>query len=108
MTSKQREMLQAVLDEYVHSLPDQIAERREEQIKKAGNNFHFAWAGVEERGGPHYYRIQAPEFLIEYDNTQNNANHIHAVWRDFSGDFGLDLLQEHYRTADHHKPTANK
>jgi hypothetical protein len=108
MTAKQRELLQAVLDEYVHTLPDQIAEVREGQIKKAGNNLHFAWAGVEEKGGPHYYRIQAPQFLIEYDNTQNNANHIHSVWRDFTGDFGQDLLQEHYKTSDHHRTTATK
>jgi hypothetical protein len=59
----------------------------------------FAWAGVEQRGGPHYYRIQAPAFLIEYDNTQNNANHIHSVWRDFNGDFGLDLLAMHYQAS---------
>ena len=59
----------------------------------------FAWAGVEQRGGPHYYRVQAPTFLIEYDNTQNNANHIHSVWRDFNGDFGLDLLAMHYQAS---------
>jgi hypothetical protein len=53
------------------------------------------------RGEPHYYRLQGPTFLIEYDNTQNDANHIHAVWRDFDGDFGVDLLQEHYRNSAH-------
>jgi hypothetical protein len=70
-----------------------------EQLKKAGKNLHFAWAGGGERGAPHYYRIQGPAFLIEYDNTQNNANHIHSVWREFTGDFGADLLQEHYRSS---------
>jgi len=59
----------------------------------------IAWAGTAEKGGPHYYRVQAPTFLIEYDNTQNGANHIHTVWRDFEGDFGLDLLREHYSSA---------
>ena len=49
-------------------------------------------------GGPNYYRVQGPTFLIEYDNVQNNANHIHAVWRDFNGDFGRDILGEHYKT----------
>ena len=61
----------------------------------------FGWAGVMEVGGPHYYRVQGPTFLIEYDNTQNNDNHIHSVWRDFNGDFGRDLLREHYKTAAH-------
>ncbi len=51
----------------------------------------FGWAGVMEVGGPHYYRVQGPTFLIEYDNTQNNNNHIHSVWRDFAGDFGRDI-----------------
>ena len=54
-----------------------------------------------EKGQGHYYRIQGPSFLIEYDNTQNNANHIHSVWRDFKGDWGLDLLAAHYREYRH-------
>ena len=99
MNARQREMLQNVLDEYVYNMPDQIAQTRIDEIKQAGNNMYFAWAGAEERGGPHYYRIQAPAFLIEYDNTQNNANHIHSVWRDFEGDFGVDLLKQHYDSS---------
>jgi hypothetical protein len=99
MNAQQREKLTALLEEYVHTFPEQIAQARLEQVKKAGNNLFFAWAGVEERGGPHYYRIQSPTFVIEYDNTQNNNNHIHAVWRDFNGDFGLDLLADHYKTS---------
>jgi hypothetical protein len=78
-------------------VPEQLAQTRLEHIKKAGANLFFAWAGAEERGAGHYYRIQSPTFLIEYDNTQNNANHIHSVWRDFNGDFGLDLLAMHYQ-----------
>ena len=88
-----------LLAEYAHNVPDQLAQARMDEIKKAGKNLYFAWAGVEQRGGPHYYRIQAPSFLVEYDDTQNNANHIHTVWRDFNGDFGLDLLSLHYRAA---------
>ena len=95
---KQFEALQAVVEEYARNMPSQLAEARMEQLKKTGKNMHFAWAGVTEKGGPHYYRIQAPTFLIEYDNTQNDANHIHAVWRDYNGDFGLDLLAAHYQT----------
>jgi hypothetical protein len=99
MNAKQFEKLTALIAEYANNMPEQMAQARMEQAKKAGKNFHFAWAGVAERGGPHYYRIQSPTFLIEYDNTQNNANHVHSVWRDFTGDFGADLLQEHYRSS---------
>ncbi|MCA9103545.1 MAG: DUF3500 domain-containing protein [Planctomycetales bacterium] len=63
---------------------------------------YFAWAGGLEPGDRHYYRVQTPVFLIEYDNTQNDANHVHAVWRDFDGDFGEDLLRRHYE-QDHDK-----
>lgn len=99
MTSRQRELLAKLLDEYAYNVPEEVAETRLGQIKKAGNGMFFAWAGVEERGGPHYYRIQAPTFLVEYDNTQNKANHIHSVWRDLNGDFGDDLLKAHYAQA---------
>lgn len=99
LDSKQRETLQNLLDEYCNNLPEEVARIREEQIKKAAGNLYFAWAGGEQVGQPHYYRIQSAAFLIEYDDTQNGANHIHTVWRDFDGDFGLDLLKEHYQTS---------
>ncbi len=110
MTPAQRKLLSALIDEYIDNVPDELAEQRRARLKAAGSQIHFAWAGVVEKGGPHYYRVQAPGFLIEYDNTQNNANHIHSVWRDFEGDFGLDLLQEHYSTAPagHGHSTAKK
>ena len=80
-----------------------MAQKRLEALRAAGlGKVKFAWMGALERGKRHYYRIQGPTFLIEYDNTQNDANHIHAVWRDFNGDFGVDLLSEHYRTSPHH------
>ena len=101
MNAKQRGLLQALLEEYAGNLPDDIAQARVEKISKAGSNLFFAWAGVEERGGPHYYRVQGPTFLVEYDNTQNKANHIHSVWRDFDGDWGQDLLSEHYKSSPH-------
>ncbi len=106
MTSKQKEILTNLLDEYVYNFPDDVAQSRLDQIKKAGGNLYFAWAGVEQRGGPHYYRIQSPTFLIEFDNTQNEANHIHSVWRDFKGDFGRDLLKEHYQSSPHTSQTS--
>lgn len=99
MTQAQRKLLEALMAEYVDNLPAELAEQRRDRIKKAALNLHFAWAGTAEKGGPHYYRVHAPTFLIEYDNTQNGANHVHSVWRDFEGDFGLDLLKEHYSSA---------
>lgn len=99
MTAAQREMLAALVAEYAENVPEPLAQARLEQLKKAGTNLYFAWAGVEQPGGPHYYRVQAPAFLIEYDNTQNGANHIHSVWRDYNGDFGLDLLKMHYEAS---------
>lgn len=103
MNAKQFALLMALLDEYVRNMPEQIAEARAEKIRQAGKNIYFAWAGGVEKGEPHYYRVQAPAFLIEYDDTQNHANHIHSVWRDFQGDFGADLLQQHYETSPHHR-----
>ena len=99
MTPAQLAKLSALLDEYAGNMPEQIAQARQEQIRKAGKNIFFAWAGGLKRGEGHYYRVQAPAFLIEYDNTQNDNNHIHAVWRDFTGDFGGDLLKAHYQAS---------
>jgi hypothetical protein len=71
--------------------------RRMEVIEKAGHDeIAFAWMGAPDRSGGHYYRIQGPTFLVEFDNTEGRANHIHVVWRDFQGDFGRDVLKEHY------------
>jgi hypothetical protein len=67
-----------------------------------GKGMYFAWAGSTKPGEGHYYRIQTPHYLFEYDNTQNGANHVHAVWRTFDGDFGEDLLRRHYETSSHH------
>ncbi len=99
MTAQQRAIFQSLLDEYCRNMTDQIDQTREDQIKKAGDNIYFAWAGGEEPGQGHYYRIQSPSFMVEFDDTQDNANHIHSVWRDFDGDFGLDLLKEHYQSS---------
>jgi len=63
---------------------------------------HFAWAGSTDRGERHYYRVAGPRFLVEYDNTQNEANHCHSVWRDPANDFGDDLLRRH--RVEHHAP----
>jgi hypothetical protein len=102
LTRAQREALTKLIDVYVGKMAPDIAAERMERVKKAGlDNITFAWAGGTERGQKHYYRVQGPTFLIEYDNTQNDGNHIHSVWRDFSGDFGRDLLREHVKGAPH-------
>ncbi|MEQ8955969.1 MAG: DUF3500 domain-containing protein, partial [Gammaproteobacteria bacterium] len=77
--------------------PTAIAQARMARLQQHGlDDIRFLWIGSTERGEGHYYRIQGGGILIEYDNTQNNNNHIHLVWRDFDGDFGVDLLGEHY------------
>jgi hypothetical protein len=77
-----------------------VAQITMDDIRKDGiDKVYFAWAGPEKRGDRHYYRVHGPRFLIEYDNTQNNGNHIHSVFRDFKNDFGVDLLGEHLKTA---------
>jgi hypothetical protein len=96
----QQELLRRVLDVYVGRIPDELAEA--EAAKYAGERLHalsFAWAGGIAAGEPHYYRIQGPRLLVEYDNTQRDANHVHSVWRDPEGDFGADVLSQHYRAA---------
>ena len=102
LTARQRELLMKVVDVYTGFMADDIAADRMAKLKKAGlEKVTFAWAGEAERGKKHYYRIQGPTFLIEYDNTQNNGNHIHSVWRDFTSDFGRDLLREHLASVPH-------
>ena len=100
LNDKQFGLLTDLLNMYADNMPTQLAQARMQQVKAAGKNIYFAWAGVVELGGPHYYRVQSPSFLVEYDCTQDQANHIHSVWRDFNGDFGADLLAQHY-AADH-------
>ena len=99
MSVGQREMLQAVIDQYIDRLPEEVAESESDRVADVIDTVHFAWAGSFERREPHYYRLQGERLLIEYDNTQNDANHIHSVWRDPEGDFGADLLARHYAEA---------
>ncbi len=102
MNANQFDALMALIEEYARNVPDELAEGRLAQTNEAGRNIYFAWSGGVNRSDPHYYRVQTPSFLIELDDTQDNANHIHSVWRDFTGDFGDDLLQQHYH-ASHQK-----
>jgi len=102
LDAQQSALLVRLLDEYLSRMAPDLAARRRAALEQTDfTRVTFAWAGGTAPGEPHYYRIQGPSFLVEYDNTQSNANHIHTVWRDFAEDFGRDLLRQHYRDADH-------
>ena len=103
LTAKQKDLLKQLLKEYLSSIPGNFAIERESKINdEEFDEIRFGWAGALVNGQGHYYRIQGKTFLIEFDNTQNDANHIHTVWRDFDGDFGRDLIREHYLNSKHH------
>lgn len=100
MTDPQRDLLVSLVRAYLDRMPDEVAAA--EALRLSGDTLdevHFAWAGGVEAGEPHYYRLQGPRLLVEYDNTQDNVNHIHSIWRDPDGDFGADVLAEHYAQA---------
>jgi hypothetical protein len=100
MSASQCQVLDALIQEYINRMPDEIAEIERSMFSGDGlDNVHFAWAGGFERHQPHYYRLQGSRFLIEYDNTQNDANHVHTVWRDPANDFGANLLAQHYHKS---------
>lgn len=104
LTKDQQGMLMALIEEYLSAQPRPQARERLDKLRQAGfDQIKFAWMGGLEKGEGHYYRVQGSTFLIEYDNTQNNANHVHCVWRDFKGDWGEDLLAAHYRNSPHHQ-----
>lgn len=98
MDTGQRELLRALLDTYLGRVPDGLAPCYDDAALDA---VHLAWAGSTGTGRPHYYRLQGPRLLVEYDNTQREANHAHSVWRDPDRDFGLDALAAH--RATHHR-----
>lgn len=104
LTEAQKALLMKLIAEYANTFEPGLATARMARVRhgRVGTEtggidaIRFGWAGSTERGQPHYYRIQGPLFLIEYDSSQSSGNHIHAVWRDFTGDFGRDVLREHY------------
>lgn len=102
LNDSQKAAMKELMRVYVHRLRPEIAEAEMAKIEEVGmDKVVFAWAGEFEDKTPHYYRIQGPTFLLEYANTQNGANHVHAVWRDFKGDFGRDVLREHFAATPH-------
>jgi hypothetical protein len=88
----QRELMRGLLGTYLGRVPDGLVRAPDDAALDA---VHLAWAGSTEPGEPHYYRLQGPRLLVEYDNTQRAVNHAHSVWRDPEGDFGLDVLAAH-------------
>ena len=100
LNNSQRATLQELIEVYVKRLPEELAETQWQNVEASDlSTVHFAWAGPEDQGKGHYYRVLGSSFLAEYDNTQNDANHIHAVWRDFTNDFGEDILKNHYQKS---------
>jgi hypothetical protein len=101
LTANQVELLTQLIDAYIENVADDAALERQAQVDAGIGEIYFAWIGSGNRGDAHYYRVQAPSFLIEYDNIQNDANHSHTVWRDYNGDFGRDLIGEHRQAHVH-------
>lgn len=100
MTGAQQQLLKQLVALYIDNYTKLMADILLKEVETAGwEKMHFAWAGGQAWGQGHYYRIQNPAILIEYDNTQNNGNHVHTVLRDLQHDFGEDLLEEHFKTA---------
>ena len=96
LNQKQEEMLEKLIDEYVSAMPADVAAQRRKEIANNNSKVYFAWAGATKPGIGHYYRIEGPTFLIEFVNTQpdaagNPASHIHCIWRDPRGDFGIEI-----------------
>jgi hypothetical protein len=96
----QRELLRALLGTYLGRVPDEVSPLPRYADDATLDEVHLAWAGPTDPGAPHYYRLQGPRLLIEWDNTQRGANHAHSVWRDPAADFGSDVLARH--RAMHH------
>ncbi|HLM66981.1 MAG TPA: DUF3500 domain-containing protein [Longimicrobium sp.] len=102
MTVAQQRQLRRLLELYAGRMADSSASRQLQRIEEAGfARLHFAWAGAHQPREPHYYRIHGPTVLVEYDNVDSGANHVHTVWRDLENDFGGDLLRKHHARQPH-------
>lgn len=99
LTASQQDGFRELLHVYIDRMPDAIAEEHWARVQTAFPSLHFAWAGASERYSAHYYRVQGPRVLVEYDNINPDGSHIHSVWRDPEGDFGGDVLAKHYAEA---------
>lgn len=103
MTELQQRFVMELLTAFASTQREDVAKARLGAVQAEGmQNLTFAWMGDTTGAKGHYYRIQGPSFVAEYDNVQNGANHIHTVWRDFDGDFGRDVLKEHHAHGHDH------
>ena len=102
MKEMHRNMLMRIVEEFISTMAAPVAEAERTRLRSAGiEGIHFAWAGSLAPRQPHYYRLHGPTLVIEYDNTQNEANHIHSVWHDPAREFGGDVLRQHYEHGPH-------
>jgi Protein of unknown function (DUF3500) len=102
MADPQRAQGETLLEQFLGTLTPDLAASQKQRVREQGlQRFRFAWAGSLSPGDAYYFRLQGPATLIEHDNTQNSANHIHSVWRDLASDFGHDALADHYRQRPH-------
>jgi hypothetical protein len=100
LSGPQQQLLLDLVREYTFRFRPDVAAQELEKLEVGGlESLHFAWAGSVERGQAHYYRVQSGTFVIEYDNIQNGANHVHSAWRDFDREFGTDQLGAHHAVA---------
>ncbi len=102
MSKAQQKKTDELIDIHLGKLDPKVAKDLYQKIDNSRDEVHFAWAGTEKIGEAHYYRLHHTKLLIEYDNSQNDANHVHTVVRDIENDFGEDVLRKHYETSDHH------
>lgn len=102
LSSAQKDLLKRLISEYINNLEREKSNDYLEKIERSGiDEIYFAWIGSFKRLSPHYYIINGPDFLIEYDNASSTGNHIHTIWREKGNDFGEDLLQQHRINHQH-------
>ena len=96
MNDTQKDILRNLVNVYVNQVRTDMAQEKLQRLEEEGfDGLHWAWGGPVEEGREHYYRIHGGNFVVEFDNRQNGANHIHSVWRDVENDFANDVLREH-------------
>ncbi|MEO0896617.1 MAG: DUF3500 domain-containing protein [Bacteroidota bacterium] len=105
----QRYILKMLITEYAHNFEHTTAHKFMNMLEEGGmDKLYFSWIGSQEKGAPHYYLINGPDFMIEYDNYPSKGNHVHLILRDKRNHFGEDLLKDHYQNHPHHKKKGNK
>jgi len=97
MDAAQRALLERLLSQFIDDLAPELAAQEWARVRRNGiESVRFAWCGGTTPGEPHYWRLHGPHFVVEYDNVQGGANHVHTLWRDLENDFGGDLLRQHH------------